>query len=733
MKKFSALILCLLMLASVLAACQPAYISPGESTAETEEESKVQIVQLDISKYKIIRAEQMTTSLINEISQMKKELDGLTGKQIGISDDWLRRDEQPDDNAYEILIGSTNRSQTAEAMSRIEGAAFTVAIIGNKIIIAGTTDTATSDALAYFLNTYVRTSDKGMMSIPQDLAYISEPYRIVELVAGGSCSYTIVYNDSLDNTAGSSDNDRLDYEVLLAKNIRDMIKTLTGADAALSTDWKKAGDDVSDKHEILIGSTNRPETAEALAKVGAAEYCVEIIGNKIVVAGWNELTTKLAADEFEAILKRSIKKDDDGTKSIVFLENEYTKKANTEWITDIPEYEGGVFAGSFDCNFGELQYYYTETSITQYSAYLTKLEQAGYSLYFENSMGGNAFSTYTNSTTFIHTYYVAYQNAVRIITGSTKGTVKLPDVAGQDYKKITDSSITQMTLDYESGNFGMCYVITLEDGSFIIYDGGGDKGGKDHIRLYNLLKQINKRPDGEIVIAAWVITHEHWDHFIGFFNFCKAFGGRVTIEQFISNTPTKIVGYNSDNPNTYIEDGKFKDASASAGGIKFVKPHTGQVIKVRNASIEVLFTQEDIYPNRLYFFNDSTMITRVNIAGQSIMFLGDTDAVASGIICNMLGSNLKSDIVQVAHHGYRGATLEFYKLISPGFAFWPTSEGEFKKQTGGASQPYNVVDSYVANKIGLKDIAVASPDNIMIMLPYIFGSEALIRFDVPTN
>ena len=425
----------------------------------------------------------------------------------------------------------------------MEGPGYRIAVMGNKIVIIGTNDAATIDALKYFMDTYISASQNGIIALPK--SYSGGQYEIMELVSGGKCRYSVVYREGLDNTAGTSSNDRFDYEVQLALDVRDRLVKLTAAAVSISTDWLKAGDSAEDKYEILIGDTKRPETAAVKAQLGAADWCVKAVGKKIVICGWTENTVGMAVGAFLSLLDQSVTIAGDGSKGISLINFEGLNGTYSEWITDIPEYDGGELSGCVDANYSELEYYISGTTAAEFSAYRAKLEAAGYKLYFENEAAGNLFATYTSSGVMIHTYYVAYQNATRIITGPLDGEVSLPNVKAESYTKVTESAITQMTLDYASGNFGMCYVITLEDGSFIVFDGGGSNGNKDHIRLYNLLNKLNKRPDGKIVIAAWILTHEHWDHFMVFYNFCNTYGRQVTVEQFIANTPSKVVGHNS--------------------------------------------------------------------------------------------------------------------------------------------------------------------------------------------
>ena len=76
----------------------------------------------------------------------------------------------------------------------------------------------------------------------------------------------------------------------------------------------------------------------------------------------------------------------------------------------------------------------------------------------------------------------------------------------------------------------------------------------------------------------------------------------------------------------------------------------------------------------------------------------------------MYGSYLKSDIVQMSHHGGDGATPEFYTLISPHTALWPAEETKYRQNLNRE-----------CNKTLLKivqDMYVARYDVITLPLPY---------------
>ena len=78
--------------------------------------------------------------------------------------------------------------------------------------------------------------------------------------------------------------------------------------------------------------------------------------------------------------------------------------------------------------------------------------------------------------------------------------------------------------------------ITLEDGSFVVIDGGDATAkGKENLKnaenLYELM--IAQKPQGidDVVISAWIVTHGHSDHF-GVYNlFAKYYADKVTVKR----------------------------------------------------------------------------------------------------------------------------------------------------------------------------------------------------------
>jgi hypothetical protein len=302
------------------------------------------------------------------------------------------------------------------------------------------------------------------------------------------------------------------------------------------------------------------------------------------------------------------------------------------------------------------------------------------------------------------------------------------------YTKITETTFTMMDLDYEAGNFGNAFIITLEDGSFIVHDGGGTSG-QDKAELYNTLKRLNKRTDGKIVIAAWIISHEHWDHFENFFNFCNTYSTSIKLEQVIYNVSRTSINYNSYNPGGYVKNGNGSLKGLSIlTKCKLTKFHTGQKIQIRNLTIECLYTQEDIYPDILHKFNDSCMVTRFDIGGQRFTILGDIEDEASAIMVNMYDTaTLKTDILQVAHHGW-GGTTRLYNMFKPTVLMWPTDQNNFAGQTAGTSSGYyQVIDFALSKQPNVKLIVVADGGHKTVSLPMESFTQSAVTIMQPTR
>lgn len=730
MKKRTAILIVavLMALATVfLAACNN----------KTPPEPPVNKITLDLAEYKVVRPEKASSRLRKSAIELRRSLYAFNSEAM-IEEDWLPPGQEPDSAAREILVGATNRPQSAEELARLgdtgNSARYVIAVSGNKIVINGTNEDAVILGIEYFIGTLLPSAADGKLELDEGFFLACDPLPAANIIENGKCTYTIVYEEGLDSTSKASDTkDKTDYVVMKAQAIREMFGSKLGEKPDISDDWLKPDTDAASLREILVGTVDRAEYREFLSTLAYNEYGYAVKGNKIVIAGWNDTDVGLAADMF---LKNVGDTLTSGMQSLSLLDGvSYIEKSADDRYIDFPAYEGGVLDGLYDAGYNNVEFYYTDTTPDEYRAYLSKLEGAGFTRRMENTIGENLYATLTSADGMLHVYYIKYEKSVRIIS-CPRGSYELPAFEPEKVTKITEPKMTQMSLDYAAENFGMCYIFTLEDGSFLLIDGGGNKGN-DCDKLYRLLGTLNERPDKKIVIAGWVLTHEHWDHFSLFYQFCKTYGSKVTIEGFYCNTPAESSVYNANNPNYYVKKQLSEALNATGSGKKYVI-HCGQKYYIRNVALTCLYTQEDSYPNIIHYFNETSMVTLMELAGQRIMILGDSNEKASDRmyrryadvkIKNADGSEqdyLRCDIMQVAHHGYNGVRLNLYAKIHAPVAFWPTSEAEQKDQSSGKTSTYYYeADNYIANT--LRSLCLNAQKTHTVTLPFKVGDKVTDR------
>lgn len=256
-KRLLCLLLALLMVLPLFAACK-------------KDGKPVDIVKDGESDYMIVYSEESTaTQEKAAATKLRNAIREATGVKLELETDWSP------DTATQILVGTTKREATKNALTLIRQKDFIITYDEGRVIITGGTSAATVRAVDYFIANYIN-AEKGTVTVYQGKDYIGHfDYMLGDLSVSGTAlsSYTIVY------PAGADKNDKITYYVAL--NLYDYI--LNNAGIALNV--------VSDStaptaNEILIGKTNRQESrAVANTTLADDEYLLFQNGSKIVMMG----------------------------------------------------------------------------------------------------------------------------------------------------------------------------------------------------------------------------------------------------------------------------------------------------------------------------------------------------------------------------------------------------------------------------------------------------------------
>ena len=129
----------------------------------------------------------------------------------------------------------------------------------------------------------------------------------------------------------------------------------------------------------------------------------------------------------------------------------------------------------------------------------------------------------------------------------------------------------------------------------------------------------------------------------------------------------------------------------------------------------MLFTYADMEPAVLDEMNTTSLVFRVTARDNSIMVLGDASNRSLNYLCNIYGDYLKSDMVQIAHHGYNGVA-KAYEWIDADVVLWPGGVRQFYGREG----LYRIKD-WKFNKKALdlaEEAYIAGDDVYTLILPH---------------
>ncbi len=347
---------------------------------------------------------------------------------------------------------------------------------------------------------------------------------------------------------------------------------------------------------------------------------------------------------------------------------------------------------------------------TAYDAYLLVLESNSYTRYTDAKIGFNYSATYTDSNHVVNVVYSSYNKTLRVMTEPI-GNTSLPAKEVENTVARCQPLAISVGLAADNASThknGMCYIFRLEDGSFVIYDGGWDhQSNRMSEKIYKVL--CKNAPEGETpVISAWVITHAHTDHIGGFNNFIRSYRDQVTVKNILVNTPS---GEFCTQTSMSSKVEYFKNTLKMCKSSNIIKAHPMQKLVLPGATLEVLYTLDLYDADTLDEYNTASVVTRLTIGEQSFLMTGDMSETSNQTLCEMYGSKLSADFVQVSHHGYIGGTVAFYNLVKADYVLWPASKigyDEMKNKARNAN-----FKSLSAKKL------IVALDNISILtLPY---------------
>ncbi len=710
-------LICILLAALMLAGTCALFASCTQEVGEVKVKGNV---QLELDGYAVVYAEtaHKTATYKEAIAELTQLVSAIGGTRLAPVVD-TRATEQD----KEILIGTTVREASAKALERIEGDGYVIEVSDQKIAIVGTTPVYTLKAVEYFITAYLSNATAGGVLEMHERA-LAENCESICIADEKNSYYTFVIDKDLDNDSKNAVvpgaiGDYRDYPCIAMTNVTDKIKQLTGVRSHLVqilTD-----DEPAAEKEFSVGIVDRIENRTCLETLNGNGYGVFIRNGRVMVTAWNDAGLARCKETMLDILSEGTIVGEDGKKSIVLpADFTLTGFVGEAFITDFPKPEGEnvLLCNTQDMSDNALQYLYMGDGVNEaaYQSYYESLLAKGYTVVTQSEIEGSKFCTLANESAQVslHIAYNAYAHAdeythaygkmLRVISvplanAALPDTVLLNENLG--YKRVSDPKITAIETPGTLSANGMSYIVTLEDGRFIVLDGGGvgdnnNSDGKLFGALVNMHESLfpekgSVSQSNPVRIAAWIITHSHWDHYDTFRRIMgdPAKRNMLKIEYLLGNYPSATemqYGANEDTATMAYLITQY--CGTEEGDMKFVKVHTGHKYYLSNVALEALVTHEEVNPARIDNTNETCTVFRFSIKNTqapandptTIIFTADANRHESRFMCATFGDYLQSDMVQVAHHGAIGCESDFYDTVAPTVLWWPVAYSAFESQ-----------------------------------------------------
>ena len=515
----------------------------------------------------------------------------------------------------------------------------------------------------------------------------------IQIFANGAYTAKIIVGDLANN-----------FEKEIYNQVRTLFKNRTGENPAYDTDFVAAGEEKYDGPAILIGETNYDESKAAYKKIGNDSATATLSGNKYVIA----FTSSDAVTKLLTTLKSNLSKK--ASKEEITINSEWKISVKIDAITSGNETfdDTGLIKSatlpnlgtSYDAGQGSKTYIKNNANKTTFQDLCKELEGKGLRKYTSNSIGNNLFTTYVTQTQIVHVMFFPNRSEIRTAVDKrgvgTEGGFALPGLSGDNkYKKSTTSEMIVCDISNADWPGGMCIIFKLCDGRFFIIDAGmGGKlaDGREWIGsssgwIYATLAKHAADPKN-IEVAGWLITHVHSDHAGGLYDMALGYYGATNAGKH-TVMPKEITKYIKIDTIIYNQPatGKFgrtgwMNTIIKAFNVKnVVKAHPGQVFYYADLKL-TLYGSQDVMLEKSGDsgdLNDFSLVARTEFNGKSALFLGDSDTIPNPRLAAIYKETLKSDILQLAHHGY-GDTgdADVNSYCNPSMVLWVVANRDLR-------------------------------------------------------
>lgn len=686
----------------------PAGTGTGGNAQETAAETLLTLFSGGEDDYAIIYSASATDCVSQAVLRLRQAVASCTGKSPITAPDNSKKQTE---SGRELLIGVTTREESRREMEKLDGYGWRIAFSGGKPVVCASSDRLLAEAVERLMGIWISENGRIGLSDRTELTHSADD-EVLPLTDNGKARFKVIIPQRCSDTLRSG-----------AAKIATALAGAVGVErGTVYTDAEIAEQDGA--YEVCIGKTTRAASERLYGGMrGLYEGKGVVDGTRIVLGGMTEETLSAVVNKLYEAITAAIRGAYSGG---AVLAADWSAAENPDTaVARLPAVGAGTVKGVYDTGKETYILYVTGIALTDYTAYLRVLQEDGCTAEKSYTLGDNRYSLMKHETYTAYVSYLPQKNAMRIAVGE-------PDIPDPTESEPLSAAVCEPTLwqldvdNYGSkANGGMSYVIQLTDGSFLVVDGGYSTQ-TEATALYEHL--VAHTPKGQKpVISAWFITHGHIDHYGALMTFSGQYANAVDVRAFYYNLPYVTIDDIGAHNSKSIEAAMARWGTAK----RYSALHSGMKIGLSGAAVTVLCTFEDVYPLAIDNGNDTSLVFRVDVGGQRILFTGDAMTAESVTMTGTIPrEELKSDIVQVSHHGYEGCDPTFYGMADPEVLLWPMPVVGY--QTSGYSGvPQKVfakwyrenlaANKYLREQVGkgkIKKIFCMGDGTVEIRLPY---------------
>ena len=241
----------------------------------------------------------------------------------------------------------------------------------------------------------------------------------------------------------------------------------------------------------------------------------------------------------------------------------------------------------------------------------------------------------------------------------------------------------------EKNSLMQSYVIRTQNGKLIVIDGGIDGEGKEREPyMPSALRAIAGVGEGEYFeVEAWFLSHAHKDHMYELSKMMRDYSteSNYKINNIYFDFPefggAEYAAANGDMEASQIRENMNKYGEIIGKGSSYYDDINGSVINKESVAKGLSFEIDGVKIDVLQTWdaadgtsniNDTSLVLRAHIGEQTVLFLNDLGSIGGRRLLATYGNQLKSDIVQMAHHGQAGVNKDVYDAIDADVHLWPT-------------------------------------------------------------